>query len=81
MGHPHGDPVFPGRQGIQREMVLDRESFQPDGDGPRFKGGICHSDDKATLFLQGSTQYDAVATPGTTRCGTVGAPTPPTTAA
>lgn len=60
MGHPHGDPVFPGRHGIEREMVLDRESYQPDGDGPRFTGGICYSDDKATLFLQGSTQYDAL---------------------
>ena len=60
MGHPHGDPVFPGREGVKREMVYDRSSFEPGGNGPSFPGGICYSDDKATMFLQGSTQYDAL---------------------
>ena len=60
MGHPHGDMVFPGRESIQHEMVLDRDSYEPGGSGPQFKGGICYSDDRATLYLQASTQYDAL---------------------
>lgn len=60
MGHPHGDPVFPGRTGMQREMVFDDNSFEPGGNGPQYKGGIRYSDDKASIFLQGSTQYDAL---------------------
>jgi kynurenine formamidase len=60
MGHPHGDPVFPGREGIQREMVWDQDAFAPGGVGPQFPGGLRASDDKATMFLQGSSQYDAL---------------------
>lgn len=60
MGHPHGDPVFPGRDGVQREMVFDQNSFAPGGNGPDLAGGLRYSDDKATMFLQGSTQYDAL---------------------
>lgn len=59
MGHPHGDPVFPGREGIKREMVWDQELFDS-GNGPSFPGGIRASDDKAEIFLQGSSQYDAL---------------------
>jgi hypothetical protein len=60
MGLPHGDPVFPGREGIQREMVWDQDAFEPGGVGPQFPGGLRASDDKATMFLQGSSQYDAL---------------------
>ncbi|MCD2196003.1 cyclase family protein [Actinomycetospora endophytica] len=60
MGLPHGDPVFPGREGIQREMVWDQDAFAPGGNGPAFPGGLRASDDKATMFLQGSSQYDAL---------------------
>lgn len=60
MGLPHGDPVFPGRAGIQREMVWDQDAFAPGGVGPVFPGGLRASDDKATMFLQGSSQYDAL---------------------
>lgn len=59
MGHPHGDPVFPGREGIKREMVWDEELFES-GNGPSFPGGLRASDDKAEIFLQGSSQYDAL---------------------
>ncbi len=59
MGHPHGDPVFPGREGIKREMVWDQELFES-GNGPSFPGGIRATDDKAEIFLQGSSQYDAL---------------------
>lgn len=61
MGHPHGDPVFPGRGSIDRENLVD-ESTWADGneDAPNFPGGLHYSDDKAVMFLQGSTQYDAL---------------------
>lgn len=59
MGHPHGDPVFPGRSGIEREMVWDHDYWEAEG-APSFPGGIRASDDKATIFLQGSSQYDAL---------------------
>lgn len=61
MGHPHGDPVFPGRESIKRENVLDESSWDPGKEGaPEFPGGLHYSDDKAEIFLQGSTQYDAL---------------------
>jgi kynurenine formamidase len=54
-----GDPVWPGREGITKEMVLDESSW--DGEGaPQFPGGLHYADDTAHLFLQGSTQYDAL---------------------
>jgi kynurenine formamidase len=59
MGHPHGDPVWPGRSGIDRSNVMD-ESNWDGADAPAFPGGLHYADDKATLFLQGSTQYDAL---------------------
>src|SRR5699024_3564826 len=61
MGHPHGDPVFPGREGTKRENVLDESSWDEGREGaPDFPGGLHYSDDKAEIFLQGSTQYDAL---------------------
>jgi kynurenine formamidase len=61
MGHPHGDPLFPGREGLTRENVLDESSWDPGNEGaPDFAGGLHYSDDKAEIFLQGSTQYDAL---------------------
>lgn len=61
MGHPHGDPVFPGRESIQRENILDESSWAPGKEGaPDFPGGLHYADDKAVIFLQGSTQYDAL---------------------
>lgn len=61
MGHPHGDPVFPGRESIDRSNILDESSWAPGKEGaPQFPGGLHYADDKATIFLQGSTQYDAL---------------------
>lgn len=60
MGHPHGDPVFPGRASIQRENILDEGSWAAGGNGPDMAGGVHYADDKAVMFLQGSTQYDAL---------------------
>ena len=54
-----GDPLWPGREGIKRRNELDESTW--DGDGaPAFPGGLHYADDTATLFLQGSTQYDAL---------------------
>ncbi|MEV6259986.1 cyclase family protein [Streptomyces sp. NPDC051784] len=54
-----GDPVWPGRQAIKRENVLDESSWDSPG-APIAAGGMHYADDKAELFLQGSTQYDAL---------------------
>ncbi|MGQ0844593.1 MAG: cyclase family protein [Sporichthyaceae bacterium] len=59
MGHAHGDPVWPGRAGIDRCAVMDESNWDGE-DAPAFPGGLHYADDKATLFLQGSTQYDAL---------------------
>jgi len=54
-----GDPLWPGREGIQRQNELDESTW--DGDGaPAFPGGLHYADDTARIFLQGSTQYDAL---------------------
>lgn len=54
-----GDPLWPAREGIKRQNVLDESSW--DGDGaPAFPGGLHYADDTALMFLQGSTQYDAL---------------------
>lgn len=61
MGHPHGDPVFPGRESIKRKNIVDEGSWaDPEADAPDFPGGLHYADDVATIFLQGSTQYDAL---------------------
>lgn len=54
-----GDPLWPGREGIERRNVMDEGTW--DGDGaPSFPGGLHYADDTAKIFLQGSTQYDAL---------------------
>jgi kynurenine formamidase len=54
-----GDPLWPGRSGIERQNVLDEGTW--DGAGaPAFPGGLHYADDTAKIFLQGSTQYDAL---------------------
>ena len=59
IGHPEGDPVWPGRTGAEVTVVYDESTW--DGDGaPAFPGGLHYADDKINAFLQGSTQYDAL---------------------
>jgi kynurenine formamidase len=54
-----GDPLWPGREGIKRQNVMDEATW--DGEGaPAFPGGLHYADDTALIFLQGSTQYDAL---------------------
>ncbi|MCR6497407.1 cyclase family protein [Shinella sp. CPCC 101442] len=59
MGDPRGDPVWPGRRGAQRFNLMDKGDFIC-GHGPDIPG--CHefADDLMIMYLQGSTQYDAL---------------------
>ena len=59
MANPEGDPVWPGRSGAIRANVMD-EGHYIAGKGPFFAGGAHYADDMCTMFLQGSTQYDAL---------------------
>lgn len=54
-----GDPVWPGRKPIERRNVLDESSWEGQS-APVFPGGVHYADDTALIFLQGSTQYDAL---------------------
>jgi kynurenine formamidase len=59
MANPDGDPVWPGRMGAVRTMVIDEGQYIA-GKGPAVAGGLHYADDYMTCFLQGSTQYDAL---------------------
>lgn len=59
MGNPKGDPVWPGRNQSQRINVMDHGHFLC-GKGPVFPGGLEYADDVMFMYLQGSTQYDAL---------------------
>ena len=61
MGYPKapGDPLWPGREAAKRHNVID-EGFWDRGEGKDFPGGLHYADDVATIFTQGSTQYDAL---------------------
>ena len=55
----NGDPVWPNRQSAVRTSVMDEGFFQRGEAGPT--GGDHHyADDKIEMFLQGSTQVDAL---------------------
>jgi kynurenine formamidase len=54
-----GDPLWPGRRGIERKNVIDESAWDRE-DAPALPGGLHYADDTAHLFLQGSTQYDAL---------------------
>jgi kynurenine formamidase len=56
---PPGDPVWPGRETIKRQNIVDEGSWDGD-DGLEIPGDFHYADDTATIFLQGSTQYDAL---------------------
>jgi kynurenine formamidase len=59
MANPAGDPVWPGRRGAEKYMVLDEGDWRGEK-GPQFPGGLHYADDFVTAYLQGSTQYDAL---------------------
>lgn len=53
------DPVWPNRTSAVRTSVMD-EGFFLRGDAPEPSSGHHYADDKIDMFLQGSTQYDAL---------------------
>ncbi|MHA6766975.1 cyclase family protein [Sphingobium ummariense] len=59
MGAPEGDPIWPGRRTAQRVNVMDHSHYQC-GKGPHFPGELHYADDMMIMYLQGSTQYDAL---------------------
>lgn len=59
MGHPKGDPVWPGRSQARRMNVMDKGHYLC-GKGPLFPGLAEYADDMMIMYLQGSTQYDAL---------------------
>ena len=59
MGHPDGDPVWPGRTGAGRYNVMDKGHYLG-GQGVEFPGGLEYADDVMIMYLQGSSQYDAL---------------------
>lgn len=59
MCDPAGDPVWPGRRGAEKMMIVDEGDWMGDK-APAFPGGLHYADDFITAFLQGSTQYDAL---------------------
>lgn len=59
MGNPKGDPVWPGRRGAQRFNIMDKGQFLC-GCGPQTPGSHEFADDLMIMYLQGSTQYDAL---------------------
>ncbi|HEU0103803.1 MAG TPA: cyclase family protein [Mycobacteriales bacterium] len=59
IGHKGGDPVWPGRAPAIRTQVVDKGHFLS-GKMAKFPGGAEYADDFVSMFLQGSTQYDAL---------------------
>lgn len=53
------DPVWPNRASAVRTPVMD-EGFFLSGDAPEPSSGHHYADDRIDMFLQGSTQYDAL---------------------
>lgn len=59
IGNPGGDPVWPGRSQPTRLNAIDKGTYIG-GKGPNIPGGGEYVDDVIFMYLQGSTQYDAL---------------------
>ena len=59
IGNPEGDPMWPGRLPTVRQNVRDKSDYEK-GTVQPFPGGAEFSDDRISMFLQGSTQVDAL---------------------
>lgn len=59
IGQAVGDPIWPGRTPTSRVNVRDKSYYQCGRCQP-FPGGVEYADDQMTMFLQGSTQFDAL---------------------
>jgi kynurenine formamidase len=59
LGRKEGDPIFPTRAQPSKTMVMDKGFYLNDA-GPAFPGGLEYADDVIYMFVQGTTQYDAL---------------------
>ena len=59
VNNPKGEPVWPGRTGATKLMTQDKGHYDS-GKLQPLTGGLEYADDYITMFLQGSTQFDAL---------------------
>ena len=59
IGQPEGNPVCPGRAQSKRANVRDKGDYTS-GKFEAFPGSVEFADDTIDMFLQGSTQFDAL---------------------
>ena len=59
VARPGGDPLYPSRSQPIRTMAMDK-GFYISGKAQPFPGGMEYADDVITMYLQGTTQYDAL---------------------
>ena len=54
-----GDPIYPGRGQPVKTMNMDK-GFYINDQAPLFPGGLEYADDVIFMYVQGTTQYDAL---------------------
>jgi kynurenine formamidase len=59
LARPNGDPLYPSRSQPIRTMAMDK-GFYLSGLAKPFPGGMEYADDVIVMYLQGTTQYDAL---------------------
>src|SRR5579871_769829 len=59
LARPGGDPLYPTRSQPIRTMAMDK-GFYHSGLAKPMAGGLQYADDVIVMFLQGTTQYDAL---------------------
>jgi kynurenine formamidase len=59
LARPQGDPLYPSRSQPIRTMAMDK-GFYLSGRAQPMAGGLEYADDVIVMYLQGSTQYDAL---------------------
>lgn len=59
VARPQGDPLYPSRSQPIRTMAMDK-GFYLSGRAQPLPGGLEYADDVITMYLQGTTQYDAL---------------------
>src|SRR5260370_4899552 len=59
VARPGGDPLYPSRSQPIRTNAMDK-GFYVSGKAEPFPGGMEYADDVITMYLQGTTQYDAL---------------------
>ena len=60
VGRLDGDPVWPGRSGADHYMELDKGHFESGKFDMPGAAGLEYADDVIYMFLQGTTQFDAL---------------------